>query len=146
MVSLTSTLIFAVAYASKVLASESFQLAVPVPCTGDALILASQHANSTEDGSLEKRQGCGFQGTFYDSPNCSGGFFSKCTGGSVGCVLTNSILAFGYQSVFVSDTSCDLRIWNGGCNDGFSFGIPKGSQPNICWGGFGTAHGYSVQC
>ncbi|KAL6818827.1 hypothetical protein GGI42DRAFT_348037 [Trichoderma sp. SZMC 28013] len=156
MLSLKSTLFFALGCAaSAVPATESdrgFQLAVPVPCSEDslALSLASQGTNSTAGAghaSLEKRA-CAWQGNFFEQGGCSfsGSQFSQCVSGGVGCVLTNSVLPFGYNSILATDTTCDLRIWLGGCNDGFSFGIPRGSPTGLCWGGFGTAHGYSVQC
>ncbi|KKO97159.1 hypothetical protein THAR02_10734 [Trichoderma harzianum] len=155
MLSLKSTLFFVLGCASAVPTTESdrgYQLAVPVPCSEDSLTiaLASQANNSTAgagNASLEKRD-CSWGGTFFEQGGCSsaGSQFSKCVSGGTGCVLTNSVLAFGYNSILATETSCDLRIWLGGCNDGFSFGIPAGSPTGLCWGGFGTAHGYSVQC
>ncbi|KAM0264337.1 hypothetical protein ACHAQJ_000827 [Trichoderma viride] len=148
MFSLKSTLFVALGCASTVLATaidRGYQLAVPVPCGEDAIVI-SHNPNSTEHASLEKRQ-CAWGGNFFADTNCNGAGsqFGVCIGGSQGCVLTNSVLPFGYQSIQASDLSCDIRIWLGDCSDSFSFGIPAGSTPT-CYGGFGTAHGYSIQC
>jgi hypothetical protein len=148
MLSLKSTLLFALGCASSALATESdrgFQLAVPVPCTEEALALSVASTNSTGDASLEERQNCAWAGNFWANGGCSGSQFGVCIPGSTGCVLTNSVLAFGYNSIFASTLSCDIRIWLGDCSGSFSFGIPAGSQSG-CWGGFGTAHGYSISC
>lgn len=153
MVSLKSTVVLVLGYASGVLATEYYkgaQVAIPVPCGDDELTIASQRTNSTagaENASLEERQSCGWSGTFYEQSGCSlsGSAFSRCTGGA-GCVLTNSILAFGFQSIRASVLSCDLFIWNGDCSSGYSWVIPRNSASGICWGGFGTGHGYSVGC
>ncbi|KAL6695106.1 hypothetical protein J3F84DRAFT_399954 [Trichoderma pleuroticola] len=152
MLSLKSTLFFALGCASAVLATESdlgFIHAVPVPCSEDSIDLASLSNSTTgaEGGSLEKRA-CAWGGNFFAEPGCSlsGSQFSVCTGGSVGCVLTNSVLPFGYTTIRPSDTSCDIRIWLGDCGGTFQFGIGHGATPGLCYGGFGTAHGYSIQC
>ncbi|OTA07362.1 hypothetical protein A9Z42_0082580 [Trichoderma parareesei] len=129
MVPLKSTIVLALGYASSVLAVEynkDARPAIPVPCDGDELALDSRRANSTagsEHASLEERQS-----------------------GGAGCVLTNSVLAFGFQSIKAYDLSCDLFIWNGDCSSGYSWYIPRNSPTDICWGGFGTGHGYSVGC
>ncbi|PTB63202.1 hypothetical protein BBK36DRAFT_1144258 [Trichoderma citrinoviride] len=153
MLSLKSTIVLALGYASTVLAVEynkDARPAIPVPCEGDELAISSPRTNSTagtENASLEERQSCGWSGTFYEQSGCSasGSQFTQCTGGA-GCVLTNSVLAFGFQSVKAFDTSCDLFIWNGDCSSGYSYYIPRNTASGVCWGGFGTGHGYSVGC
>ncbi|KAL7813654.1 hypothetical protein V8C44DRAFT_327440 [Trichoderma aethiopicum] len=155
MVSLKSTVVLALGYASSVLAvaieyNKGARPAIPVPCDGDELALASPPTNSTagtEHRSLDERQSCGWSGTFYEQTSCSsaGSQFTQCSGGA-GCVLTNSVLAFGFQSIKAYDLSCDLFIWNGDCSSGYSWYIPRNSPTGICWGGFGTGHGYSVGC
>ncbi|KAL6852103.1 hypothetical protein J3F83DRAFT_756955 [Trichoderma novae-zelandiae] len=153
MVSLKLTIVLALGYASNVLAVEYLkgaQPAIPVPCDSDELAFAPPRTNSTagmENASLQERQSCGWGGTFFEQASCSlsGSAFSQCTGG-VGCVLTNSVLAFGFQSIRATDLSCDLFIWNGDCSSGYSYYIPRNSPSGVCWGGFGTGHGYSVGC
>jgi hypothetical protein len=153
MVSLKSTLVLVLGFASSALATDLYEgarSAIQVPCGNDELALPSQSANSTtgpEDASLEGRQSCGFGGTFFEQGGCSysGSAFARCSGGA-GCVLTNSVLVFGFQSIKISDLSCDLIIYNGDCNGGYSFYIPRGAGSGSCWSGFGTGHGYAVQC